>query len=246
VGAELVEPLKRATEELRASMLSRPDDWASHYNLGNFHVERREYSRAIEAFDRAIRFQPRSMLPLVNVSLAYNALGQNDRAEASLRAALDLEPTNAVTHLNLGMLLAEAGRPPEAEAAFRAAFKYDPHSAPAAYNLGVLLSEKQPEEALTWCRRAADLRPGEAKYGYTLAFYLAQRGKRNEAIQTLEALLSRGVPHMESHALLGQLYERGRKPAEAARVYRRAALQEEFPVQVREQFEQRAKALTDR
>jgi len=46
----------------------------------------------------------------VNISIAYNALGQNDKAEASLRRALQLDPTNAPAQLNLGMLLAEMGR----------------------------------------------------------------------------------------------------------------------------------------
>ena len=154
----------KATDELLASFLARPDDSASYHNLGNFRLERHEYEAAIEAFTTAIRLQPRDISPLVNVSLAYNLTGQNPKAEASLRQALRLDPTNAAIHLNLGMLLAEMERPIEAEAAFRAAFNYDPRSAPAAFNLGVLLAKDRPEEALAWCRRAAELRPQESKY----------------------------------------------------------------------------------
>ena len=105
---------------------------------------------------------PDALPPYVNAALAYNALGQNDQAEASLRRALSLDPTNAAANLNLGMLLAEMGKLSEAEQAFRTAFKADPHSAQAAYNLGVLLSKDRLEEALDWCRRAAALGPGQA------------------------------------------------------------------------------------
>ena len=81
-------------------------------------------------FETATRLQPDALPPYVNAALAYNALGQNDKAEASLRHALRLDPTNAAANLNLGMLLAEMGKMSEAEQAFRAAFKADPQIRP--------------------------------------------------------------------------------------------------------------------
>ncbi len=135
--------------------------------------------------------QPDALPPYVNVALAYNALGQNDKAEASLRHALSLDPTNAAANLNLGMLLAEMGKMSEAEQAFRSAFKADPKSAQAAYNLGILLSKDQPEEALTWSRRAAELRPDNPQYGYTYAFYLYRAGQLDQALKTLRQVRQR-------------------------------------------------------
>ena len=43
--------------------------------------------------------------------------------------------------------------------------------APAAYNLCILTIKDRPAEALSWCRKAAELHPQEPKYAYTLAFY---------------------------------------------------------------------------
>jgi len=126
----------------------------------------------------------------VNVALAYNALGQNDKAEASLRQALSLDPANSAANLNLGMLLAEMGKMSEAEHAFRAAFKADPKSAQAAYNLGIMLAKDQPEEALTWSSRAAELRPDNPQYGYTYAFYLYRAGQLDEALKVYQQLAS--------------------------------------------------------
>ena len=95
---------------LMDSMKSRPDDMASHYNLGNFYLARSQMPEAAAEFETACRLQPDALPPRVNVALAYNALGQNDKAEASLRQALSLDPTNAAANLNLGMLLAEMGK----------------------------------------------------------------------------------------------------------------------------------------
>jgi tetratricopeptide (TPR) repeat protein len=228
--------VSKATDELLASFLARPDDAASYHNLGNFRLERHEYDAAIQAFTTASRLQPRDISPLVNVSLAYNLTGQNPKAEASLRQALRLDPTNAAIHLNLGMLLAEMERPLEAEAAFRAAFKYDARSAPAAFNLGVLLANDRPEEALAWCRRAAELRPQESKYLYTLAFYQHRQGDPAEAARTLEKLLQQAAPTAEAYALLGRIYQELHEPDKALSIYRRAAQDNNLSQQERAQF----------
>ena len=201
--------------ELMDSMKSRPDDMASHYNLGNFHMARGQMPEAVTEFETATRLQPEALPPYVNAALAYNALGQNDKAEASLRRALSLDPTNAAANLNLGMLLAEMGKMSEAEQAFRAAFKADPQSAQAAYNLGVLLSKDHPEEALDWCRRAADLGRDNPQYGYTYAFYLYRAGRLDQALQAIRSVRERFPAHEDS-AQLEQALLREQKAAREA------------------------------
>jgi tetratricopeptide (TPR) repeat protein len=190
-----------AIAELMDSMKSRPDDMASHYNLGNFHMARGQMPEAVTEFETATRLQPEALPPYVNAAMAYNALGQNDKAEASLRRALSLEPTNAPAHLNLGMLLAEMGKMSEAEQSFRAAFKADPKSAQAAYNLGVLLAKDHPEEALEWCHRAAVLAANNPQYGYTYAFYLHQSGRLEEALTVIRSVRKRFPAHEDSAQL---------------------------------------------
>jgi Flp pilus assembly protein TadD len=210
------EPRRRvrdALAELMDSMKSRPDDMNSHYNLGNFHMARSQMPEAVAEFETATRLQPEALPPYVNAALAYNALGQNDKAEASLRHALRLDPTNAPAQLNLGMLLAEMGKMSEAEKAFRAAFKANPKSGQTAYNLGVLLSKDHPEEALDWCRRAAELGRDNPQYGYTYAFYLHQAGRLDQALQTIRAVRERHPAHEDS-AQFEQALLREQKSAE--------------------------------
>ncbi len=56
--------------------------------------------------------------------------------------------------------------------------------AQAAYNLCIITAKDRIGEAVTWCRKASDLRPQEPKYAYTLAFYLNQKGDKDEAVRT--------------------------------------------------------------
>lgn len=211
--------LAAATAELEAALSARGDDYIANYNLGNFHIDRREYERAISAFEAAIKLRPDYVPPYVNASLAYNAIGRNAEAEASLKAAIAIDPNSVAAHLNLGMLLAELGRMGDAEEAFRGALSSDPNSAVAAYNLGVILAKGRMPEALRWCGKAATLRPDNPRYVYTYAFYLRQSGSEEQAIAVLRRLTDRQVPYIEAYLLLGDIYEKQRQFSRARDLY---------------------------
>jgi tetratricopeptide (TPR) repeat protein len=239
--------LERATAEFLASVKSRPDDSASHHNLGNFYTSRRQYERAVASFETSARLDPRSIPPLVNASLAYNAMGRNGEAEASLRRALKIDPDHVAVNLNLGLLLAELDRMQEAERALRVVLKADPKQAVAAYNLGVILAQHdRVGEGIQWCRKATELRPDEPNYAYTLAFYLRQVGDTQGAIGVLEQMLNKRMPHAGAYAMLGEIYETRGENAEAIEVYRQASANEGLHDRERYQFATRAEVLANR
>ncbi|MHC4665518.1 MAG: tetratricopeptide repeat protein [Planctomycetota bacterium] len=235
--------LLKATAEFEAAMSARPDDNVSHYNLGNFYADRREYKRAVDSFRTAIRLRPDFMPPYVNIAFAYNALGQNDKAEQSFRKALVLEPNSVVTYLNLGMLLGEHGRVSEAEKTLRKALQVDPNSAVAAYNLGVILAADRPKESVEWCRKAYELRPEEPKYGYTYAFYLNQTGSQGQAIKVLSGMVGRQVAHADVYAFLAAIHTRRGDFDKAREVYEAAAKSKELSQSERDAFNDMARRL---
>ena len=216
------EAVRRATAELLEALHARPDDYASQYNLGNFHLQRGDQEPALTSFQNAIKLRPDFVPPYVNVAFVYNAKGENDKAEASFRRAIALEPNNPVVHLNLGMLLGEMKRPAEAEQAFRKCLALDPNAAVAAYNLAVMLASDRPYESLRWCQKAYQLHPDEGKYGYTYAFFLHQRRETDEAVKVLKDMVRRNVPYADAYALLGEIYLQRGQMDEAVAVYRAA------------------------
>lgn len=236
--------LRRATDEFLAIAQARPDDAASHHNLGNFYMDQRNFDRAVESFERAFRFMPDNAAPLVNASIAHNVAGRNDKAEESLRRALRAEPKNAAASLNLGLLLAEMGQLDEAQDALRAAFENDPQSDAAAYNLGVMRAGEHPAEGVKWCRTAYTLRPTEPKYAYTLAFYLLGQDDREEAIALLRTVTDARVPYLDAYILLGRLLEEGGAIDQAVALYRDASAVKELPEAAREQFRLRAERMS--
>ncbi len=226
----------RATKELLEALSARPDDYASHYNLGNFHMQRADQGKALASYENAIKLRPDFVPPYVNIAFVYNAKGQNNKAEASLRRAIALDPNNPAIHLNLGMLLGEMSRPTEAEQAFRRTLQIDPNSPAAAYNLGVMLASDRPSESLRWCRKAYQLCPQEGKYGCTYAFYLNQRGATDEAVKVLKEMVRRSVPYGDAYALLGAIHVGRAELDQAVSVYRSACANGSLTQGERENF----------
>jgi tetratricopeptide (TPR) repeat protein len=144
-------------------------------------------------------------MAMVNLSIAYAQMGENSKAEKSLQEALKIAPDNAAANFNMGLVKAEKNETGQAEKYLRQAIKTDPQMAQAAYNLCIITSKDRINEAVTWCRKAAELRPQDPNYAYTLAFYLNQKGDRDEAIRTLKAILEKYPQYKDAEMLLKEI-----------------------------------------
>ena len=235
--------LEKANHDFTTAMQARPDDWASHANLGNFYMESRNFPAAVSCFETATKLEPRQIGPMVNASMAYSNMAQNDKAEQSLRRALKIEPNNAATNFNMGLLLGEKGRLPEAELALRTALKTDPQMAEAAFNLGVILGENNLDEAIVWCQKAHELRPTDPKYAHTLAFYQRKNGNIDGAVELLRKVIRYEPSYLNAYLLLGEIYEERLDFSAAAKIYFDASRISQLPSQVRSQLKAKSRVM---
>lgn len=218
-----------ATKEYMDSILSRPDQWSSHYNLGNYYLDTGDFKKAVASYEAAVKMEPRAVLAMVNESMAYARMGENGKANESLRKALQVAPDSAAAHFNMGLLMAEENDLAAAEKHLKAALKADPQMAQAAYNLCVLLAKDRTAEAVEFCSKAYEIRPDQPRYAYTLAFYRQLQGDLPQAARVLEGILVKSPAYADAYVLLGGIYEKQRKKAEAERVYRRGLGVEDIP-----------------
>ena len=238
--------LEKATAEFVASLTARPDDYASYYNLGNFHTDKGEFRRAIELFAISARLRTDAVPPLVNASIAHARLGENAPAETLLHKALKIDPNSAAASFNMGLLMAEKRDMPGADRYLRRALQVDPNMAEAAYNLGVLVSSTRPAEGIEFCRKAASLRPDDPKYAYTLAFFLNQGGQTEEATRVLHAIIERKPPRADVYLLLIDIYSRQRKLDQIREVCRQGLANEGLPPDIRNRFQMTLQTLAPR
>lgn len=220
---------ERAAREHFSSLLIPPDHWASYYNEGNYYLGIGDYRRAVEAYETSVKLEPRGILSRVNMSIAYAGRGDLSKAESSLRKSLEMEPGNAAANFNMGLLKAEQQDLKGAEDYLKAALKTDPGMAQAAYNLCLITAKDRISEAVAYCKRAADLHPQDARYGYTLACCQQQNGDRKAAIGTLQKLIKNQPAHAESHLLLGSIHEEQGQDAQAEKVYKKALNNNDIP-----------------
>jgi len=199
------ERLRKANGEYLASITARPDQWTSHYNMGNYQLNRGEAKKAVDSYQAALKLDPQALLPMVNISMAYAQMGEGDKAEKSLQKALKQAPDNAAANFNMGLLKAERKDLQAAEKYLKIAFKSDPQMAQAAYNLCIIIAKDRIGEAVNWCRKASDLRPEEPKYAYTLAFYLNQKGDRDEAVKILNGIMEKFPNYKDAEMLLKKI-----------------------------------------
>jgi tetratricopeptide (TPR) repeat protein len=234
--------LARASGEYFESILSRPDQWSSHYNLGNYFLQRDDLPLALGSFEMAEKLEPRAILPYVNASIAYARMGDKSKAEESLEKALKINPKNAAANFNMGLLKAEQNDLPKAETYLRAALKDDPTLAVAAYNLSILLAKDHLKEAIEWNQKAYQLRP-DPRYGYTLAFYLQQDGKSDRAVKVLREVIGLAPAYPDPYLLMGEIYEKQGKKKEAEAIYREALGKEGLSQDARFRIDAKLKAL---
>jgi tetratricopeptide (TPR) repeat protein len=197
--------LEKANSEYLASIMARPDQWTSYYNMGNYFLNRGETKKAISFYDKALKLEPQAVMAMVNSSLAYAQLKENDKADKTLQKALKIAPDNAAANFNMGLLKAEQKDLTGAEHYLKEALKHDPQMAQAAYNLCVIVAKDRIDEAMEFCRKASNLQPDNPKYAYTLAFFLDQKGETDEAVRLLNALILKSPGNMEAQMLLKKI-----------------------------------------
>jgi len=225
----------QATNEFIATHKTRPDQWTSHYNLGNYYLDLQKPEQALTQYETAIKLEPQAVLPLVNASMAHARMGHNEKAKTLLERALEIEPESAVVHFNLGLLMAEQDDSAEAEKHLRAALKADPQMHEAAFNLGVLIAKTKPDEAINLCLKAYELNPS-AQYAYTLAFYQYQSGRNDDAIDVLLELIRKQPAYVDAYLMLGEIYEKQGRKEDSRSVYGEALAQDGLSQQDKARF----------
>lgn len=161
----------KAEEELLGMLTARPDDWASHYNLGNYRMARGDFSSAMESYKISMKLRGDTVMPFVNAAVLASQQGNLQEAISYLRQASKNHPEHGPVHLNLGLALAETGDLVGAEKALRIAMKDPSCAAQAAYNCAVLVGQRNPSGSVELLRFALKYEPQNARFQEALRYY---------------------------------------------------------------------------
>lgn len=204
--------ISEAVEQLKMSLAVRPNDAATHNNLGVYLRDLGQIEDSILHYLEAIRLQPNYPEAHNNLGNGYRDSGKLQEAELSFRRALQFNPNFAQAHSNLGNVLVDLGRLDEAEASYRQAINISPEYANAYNNLGNALKLLgRLSEAEAAYREAIKLSPDHLNALNNLGNVLRERGHQADAIAIFVQALRIQHDFPEVHNNLGNaLHDVGR------------------------------------
>ena len=178
--------------------------------------------------------------------------GRSAEAVRLLKAAVAERPREEALRYTLAVAQDKGGEPEAAIATMQALLEIDPEHADAMNFVGYSWAERgvRLDEAERLLSRALDLKPDNAFFLDSLGWIEFQKGNYVRAVALLEHADSLTEPEPTILEHLGDAYRRTRRPADAARAYRRAlaAFEEgadpEGPTQ-RTEIERKLRELTE-
>lgn len=212
----------KVNKEYEESLVTRPDSWSAHYNLGNHYQNMGHPDKALTSYETSLKVYPEAFMPLVNSSFLYSINGNIAKAEEYLKRALEVEPENEAANLNYALLMAEMNKMSEAEKAFRIVLTHNENNTTALYNLSIIISKWNLNEACELSGRAMKTDSSDPKFAYTHAFFLNQNKQTVKAISILNKIVENTPSHLNSVFLLGNIYLQSGNKGKTIGIYEKA------------------------
>ena len=150
-------------------------DVLNHFNSGVHFYNQREFSKAIQAYQKVIELDPTYVEAYNNLGIIYQMVGEMDRAFGAYQKSTEINPRYEKGYNNLGILLFLKGRYEEAVEAFQKALAINSNNIESHINLGILFKKKgEWEKAIESYQKALAINPLHRETHYNIALLYEQ------------------------------------------------------------------------
>ena len=171
-----------AMTELQHMLAHQADQPTGQMQQAVFATARRDPITALNAYRKAVEWDPNSPPIRHDYALALSLAGQTGEALTALQDCVRLDPNNAEYHYNLALAWNENGHPNETTIELQRAVALDPRHARAWYNLGLAQhAAGNSAGALISLQRGENSALDDPRLPYARATILAQLGRTAEA-----------------------------------------------------------------
>ena len=195
------------------SALPTSKEARDQYALGNWYLDpvQRQYSLAINAYKRALEFDPDCAAVYHSLGFAYYKEGEFDRAQEALQKAIELNPQNANYHYVLGQLLEDwtelDGAWEKAIQEFTRATELDPSYIEAWYNRGLLYEKLEDiEKACEDFKQVVNRAPAFHAARHNLGVLYIKQQQWEDAERVFEEILETEPREPDAHYHLAAIY----------------------------------------
>jgi type IV pilus biogenesis/stability protein PilW len=145
------------------------------FNLGVQFYSQRDFSKAIQAYQKVIELDPTYVEAYNNLGIIYQMIGDVDRAFGAYQKSTEINPRYDKGYNNLGILLFLKGRYEEALGSFQKALAVNPNNIETHINLGILFKKKgESEKAIESYQKALAISPFHKETHYNIALLYEQ------------------------------------------------------------------------
>jgi TolB-like protein/DNA-binding winged helix-turn-helix (wHTH) protein/lipopolysaccharide biosynthesis regulator YciM len=193
--------------------------------------------KAIEYSEQAIKLDP--LCAMAHAQLAGDYLMSiwftptdpkqvSEKAKAAATRALELDDTFAEAHEVMASIFAYGGNWQKSNDEWQRVFELNP--AYSEYGYAYQLLRRDPDEAVRWMKRAAELDPLSLLVSTNVGQILYYARRYDEAIEQLKLVLELDPSYVMAHTYLGQTYLEKRMYDEAIEEFQRSiSLSEQGP-----------------
>jgi len=201
---KLQQALKLGTR-LCKSEAYNADAWSL---LGSIHGQLGDYTKALEASQKALALQSSRIDALSNAAFASLSLGHADNAAQYYTDAINLSPESAQFHNGLGCSLRMARKYTEAIPVLQRAITLQPAYAEPHYNLALIFkAQGLIRHAIDSFRKALLYKPNAEAVMLELATCLQQDGNCDEALTIYNNILKTNPNHRWAQTGKASTYE---------------------------------------
>lgn len=194
-------------ETLSASLKQDPDNIDLRLRKAEADIQLERWDYALAEYGRILRADEKNLAALYFRAYVYERQKHYDQAKVDYDAFLAIEPVHLEARLGLAHVLQKMGRRSDAVDELNHIVQMFPDSADAYAARAAYETEQQQYDVAVYdWSEAVRLRPGNVDYTVSKVDVLLRMGRKREAREALDALVSKDTPR----GVLKEWYDRTR------------------------------------
>ena len=210
-------------EHAQAWTRAQSQDSMAWTALGEAYGQLKQTTKAIEAYQQALRINPEFAEAWDGLGDAYAQAGQTATAIEAYHQALRINPEYGEAWYNLGVVCSQASQTAKAIEAYHQALRINPEDAAAWNNLGTAYGQTdQTAKAIEAYQQALRINPEDAAAWNNLGTDYGQAGHTAKAIEAFQQALRINPEFARAWYNLGTVYGRAGQRAKAIEAFQQA------------------------
>ena len=203
---------------------AQPEDMYAWFFMGVAYDKSGQTTKAITAYQKAVRINPEFSPAWYNLGLEYFKSGQTTKAIECYQKALRINPEDADAWYMLGFAYGKSGQTAKAIEAFQQALRINPENVDAWYNLGNAYGQSgQTAKAIEALQQALRINPENADAWHNLGTMIYKdSGQTAKAIEAYQKALRINPEYAMAWYNLGNAYRKSGQTTKAIEAYQQA------------------------